>query len=87
MENSFKLHEFNVYNKKSQDNSSEDECVGSKKSDNATFMIQMFGINEKGKTASIIVDNYCPFFYIKVDDNWGSKNEKGVSRTYNVKNR
>jgi len=34
------------------------------------FMIQMFGINEKGETASIFVTGYYPFFYIKVADDW-----------------
>ena len=31
----------------------------------------MFGINEDGKKASIIVEEYQPFFYVKVDNNWG----------------
>ena len=34
------------------------------------FLIQMFGINEKGQTASIFVTGYTPFFYIKVGDDW-----------------
>ena len=31
----------------------------------------MYGINEEGETASIIVEGYQPFFYLKVDNNWG----------------
>jgi DNA polymerase elongation subunit (family B) len=34
------------------------------------FTIQMYGVNEKGKTACINVKNYMPFFYVKVDDDW-----------------
>ena len=34
------------------------------------IVIQMFGINEKGKTASIFVEGYSPFFYAKVGDEW-----------------
>jgi DNA polymerase elongation subunit (family B) len=34
------------------------------------FAIQMFGINEKGETCSIIVDDYRPFFFVKVGDDW-----------------
>ena len=34
------------------------------------FSIQMFGVNEKGKTACINVKEYTPFFYVKVGDNW-----------------
>jgi DNA polymerase elongation subunit (family B) len=34
------------------------------------FTIQMFGVNERGKTACINVKDYAPFFYIKVGDDW-----------------
>ena len=34
------------------------------------FAIQMFGINEKGETCSITVDDYQPFFFCKVADHW-----------------
>jgi DNA polymerase elongation subunit (family B) len=34
------------------------------------FNIQMFGVNEKGKTACINVKGYTPFFYVKVGDDW-----------------
>ena len=34
------------------------------------FMIQMFAMNEKGQTASITVQNFEPFFYVKVGDDW-----------------
>jgi hypothetical protein len=30
----------------------------------------MFGINEKGETASIIVEDFKPFFYVMVNDKW-----------------
>ena len=68
MEQIFKLFDFNVYNKKSDDNS-DDESFG-KDTSNTNFLIQMFGINEKGETASILVEGYKPFFYVKVDDDW-----------------
>ena len=34
------------------------------------FGIKMFAMNEMGKTACIIVNNYSPFFYVKVGDDW-----------------
>ena len=40
------------------------------------FMIQMFGIDEAGKSYSIKVKGFQPFFYIKVADNWGIKKKK-----------
>jgi DNA polymerase elongation subunit (family B) len=38
--------------------------------DSKIFMIQMFGVNEKGETCSIIAEHFKPFFYVKVDDDW-----------------
>ncbi len=40
------------------------------------FMIQMFGIDEKGKSYSIKVKGFQPLFYIKVADNWGITKKK-----------
>jgi DNA polymerase elongation subunit (family B) len=69
LEHVFKLFEFNVYNDKGLDkDSDEDEAITK---DNSRFMIQMFGLNEEGKRASIIVEEYQPFFYLKVDNKWG----------------
>ena len=68
MEYIFKLFEFNVYNDKGNDDSDEETKINKDKS---TFSIQMFGINETGEKASIKVEDYEPFFYIKVSNNWG----------------
>ena len=38
--------------------------------DDKFFRIQIFGINEKGETCCIFVDDYQPFFFIKVEDDW-----------------
>ena len=70
MEHIFKLFEFNIYNDKEDKESDDDSGVMVNK-DNGRFMIQMFGINEQGERASIIVEDYQPFFYVKVDNNWG----------------
>jgi len=34
------------------------------------FCIEMFGLNEKGETCAIMVDDFHPFFFIKVGDTW-----------------
>ena len=34
------------------------------------LLVQMFGLNEKGETFTVNVNNYKPFFYIQVPDNW-----------------
>ena len=69
MESTFKLFEFNVINKKPEEYSNKD---GNK------FAIQMFGINENGEKASIMVEEYEPFFYVKVNDNWN----QNMKRTF-----
>jgi DNA polymerase elongation subunit (family B) len=72
MDYEFKLFEFNIYNDKGKDQSSdEDEETFHIKKDNAMFAIQMFGINERGEKASIKVEEFQPFFYVKVDSKWG----------------
>lgn len=58
----FKLIDFRVYDK--HDEESDDENSVS------SFAIQVFGINEKGQTASITIENYQPFFYVRVGKHW-----------------
>ena len=72
LDRTFKLFEFNVYNNKSQPQSSDDDESGSSSfnKDKSTFAIQMFGINEEGQKASILVEDYQPFFFLKVGDKW-----------------
>ena len=65
MHKSFKLLTFNVYDRKG---SHQDEDVREADS----FVMQMFGLNEKGKTCCLFVEGYQPFFYVKVDSNWGN---------------
>lgn len=44
------------------------------------FRIQMFGINEQGETCSIFVDDYNPFFYIKVGPHWTNSTKSAFIR-------
>jgi DNA polymerase elongation subunit (family B) len=68
MEHVFRLVDFNVYNVKDSSSDSDDEPKAYK--DNASFVIQMFGVDEIGKTYSLTVEGFTPFFYVLVDDNW-----------------
>ena len=80
MEKTFKLFDFNVYNEKVED----DDI----KSDKDTqFIIQIFGINEIGETCSIITEDYKPFFYVKVDDTWGTHHKTSFLEHIKKKNR
>ena len=60
-----KLLEFNVYD---DINTTGDNY--NKYKDNREFMVQMFGINQAGKTFSVFVEGFTPFFYVMVDDTW-----------------
>lgn len=60
---SFRLLSFNPYDTMRE---SEDANEQPQKE----FLVQMFGINEKGETACIFVEGYAPFFYAKVGDHW-----------------
>ena len=73
---SFRLIDFHIYDesaKKEESDSGSDDGTRSKykkRTDELQFVIQMFGINEKGDTCCIYVNDYLPFFYVKVGDNW-----------------
>jgi DNA polymerase elongation subunit (family B) len=79
MEHIFRIFDFNVYNDKNInfENSSDDDINNNEKSkfkkDTSTFIIQMFGLNEKGETCSIQVEEFKPFFYVMVNDAWNTR--------------
>ena len=73
MEHVFRIVDFNVYNAKSE-NSSDEE--GGVYKETSCFMIQMFGVNETGKTCSILAENFKPFFYVLVNDTWGTQTKE-----------
>ena len=70
---SFRLFYFDITND-SIEEGEEDEGGGGKRkrTDNKQFMVQMYGINERGETCSITVEDFEPFFYVKVGDDWTS---------------
>jgi len=85
MEKTFRIFDFNIYNEASKEDDSptnssgsEDELMEEKRvyKDKTNFFIQMFAINEEGKTCSILATDFKPFFYVKVAEHWdiGLKN-------------
>lgn len=71
MEKVVKLFDFNVYNGNEGVNTSSGSDEEYRvRHDNANFMIQMFGVDEAGKTSCVIVEGFKPFFYVMVDDSW-----------------
>lgn len=82
MEHVLRIFDFNVYNKTpinndSDDSDDSDDSVKYKKYvpkiDSSEFIVQMFGINAKGEKYSVIVEDFKPYFYIKVGDDWSDK--------------
>jgi DNA polymerase elongation subunit (family B) len=72
----FRLISFHNYDRTSfksvDENSPEKACK--------EFVVQMFGINTEGKTASIFVEGYLPFFYVKVPEEWKEEQRSGFIR-------
>jgi len=66
MERVFRLFDFNIYSKNPKTYGDDDDSIG----EVSTFVVQMFGLDEKGKSACILVENFKPFFYVMVDDSW-----------------
>lgn len=74
MEYTFRIFDFNVTSEKNNDkdldqsdNSEQERHIYR---DDDKFLIQIFGKDENGYTCSIIVEDFKPFFYVLVDDNW-----------------
>lgn len=65
----FKLFEFDII-----DSYPHDREEYQRGRDNKKFIVQMFGIDTQGKTASIFVTGFDPFFYVKVPDDWNDSN-------------
>ena len=78
---SFRILDINVYdekkNKEQSTSSGENGKQGPNK-DESQFTIQMFGVNEEGDTCCIYVNDFNPFFFIKVGDNWTQRNVNGL---------
>jgi DNA polymerase elongation subunit (family B) len=78
MDFAFKLTEFNIYNgslkcDQDYDSDSEDNLKSPQH-----FIIQMFGLDEEGRKASIFIEDYNPFFYLKVANNWRETTAKAL---------
>ena len=68
----FKLIDFRFYDKIDEESEEENSIP--------SFAIQVFGINEKGQTASITIENYEPFFYVRVGNHWTKDNAQELLR-------
>ena len=70
----FKLFDFHVYDEvQESDDSGSDNGEPKYKTDNKIFVIQAFGVNEKGETCSIYIKDFQPFFFILVGNHWTNR--------------
>ena len=71
---SFRLIDFQFFDQKDDDlnsDSDNDSVNGYQKQfEPPKFVVQMFGLNERGETCAIFVDTFQPFFYVKVGEDW-----------------
>ena len=79
---SFKLIDFHVYDEfvKEQKPDKPDPTKSIKQLPN--FIIQMFGVNEKGETCSISIPDYEPFFYIKISNDFTNSDIQSLKREF-----
>ncbi len=66
MEISCKLYDFNAADKFLNESGSDSDEISRK----LIFGIQLFGIDTYGKTYCIWVNDFSPFFYIKIPEDW-----------------
>jgi len=87
---SFKLVDFHIFDEVPTDDSSssddddEEDSQGRKKYkkrvDKKTFTIQIFGVNERGETVCLYINDYSPFFFIKVPEFWTQRHATEFTR-------
>lgn len=74
MEYTFRIFDFNVTSEKNiekdQDSSDNGRDERPVYRDDEKFLIQIFGKDENGKTYSVNVEDFKPFFYVLVDEHW-----------------
>ena len=73
---SFRLYDYNVYDGENKYEVEHNKLLNIRSNpykDNRKFIIQAFGINDSNKTASILIENFYPFFYILVTKEWSEQ--------------
>ena len=66
-----RVYDFNYQDIEREEEYQEEDEEGKKKFGcDKIFRVQMFGMDEKGKDYSFMIDDFKPFFYIKIPDNW-----------------
>ena len=85
MNKEIRLYDFNVYDEEVEIEESSIPtdgfgASGEYKKKEKKMKIQMFGMDEKGIEYSIYVEDFKPFFYLKVFDHWGKKDKESFMK-------
>ena len=87
MEKTIRIFDFNILQESSyladdsdSSNEGDNEGKNNKYADSNNFLIQMFGLDELGKTCSILIEDFKPFFYILVDESWNLSKKNAFLR-------
>jgi DNA polymerase elongation subunit (family B) len=54
---------------------------------NKRFLIQIFGLDERGKKYSVFIEDFHPYFFVQVSDEWTSKIKNAFVKHLQDKNR
>ena len=78
----FRLIDYHTYDESPQreDSDSGEEREFKPATDENQFIIQMFGINEKGETCCIYINDFQPFFFVKVGMSWTNAEKTAFHR-------
>ena len=72
---SFRLLDFHIFDQQTKEHDSDEsstENQSSKQIEPKHFVIQMIGINEKGESCCVYINDYQPFFYLRIGYDWVS---------------
>lgn len=76
----FKLLDFRVFDEEMVEDETDSDSSEHTSVKTKQFRVQVFGLDEKGRTYSLILTDFEPFFYIKVDHTWTRNTKNGFER-------
>jgi DNA polymerase elongation subunit (family B) len=88
---SFRIFDFHIFDEytshilNSSPDSDAEDTNPVRRGETREFIIQVFGINEQGKTVCLYITDYKPFFYVKVGDNWTNSDVNALKSAIKTK--
>ena len=76
----FKLLDFRVFDEEMVEDETDSDSSEHTSVKTKQFRVQVFGLDEKGRTYSLVLTDFEPFFYMKVDHTWTRNTKTGFER-------